>query len=127
MNDHPPERVDPLLCVERGAAAGRSFKWFYEEKSNDFIREYKDSKRPGLEYGKRVCRTGILRYEENDVVYEVTYDEFATQCRGVAAWLREQGRGSGPQGKSRINGKQQSPLPGIFIRRYGQRKCSGSL
>lgn len=77
----------------------------------------------GREYAGRV----FLRYEENDVVYEVTYDEFATQCRGVAAWLRGAGRGSGPQGKSRINGKQQSPLPGIFIRRYGQRKCSGSL
>lgn len=25
------------------------------------------------------------------------------------------GRGSGPQGKSRINGKQQSPLPGILL------------
>lgn len=76
----------------------------------------------GREYAGRV----FLRYEENDVVYEVTYDEFATQCRGVAAWLREQDAAR-PQGKSRINGKQQSPLPGIFIRRYGQRKCSGSL
>ena len=45
----------------------------------------------GREYAGRV----FLRYEENDVVYEVTYDEFATQCRGVAAWLREQDAAAG--------------------------------
>ena len=45
----------------------------------------------GREYAGRV----FLRYEENDVVYEVTYDEFAAQCRGVAAWLREQDAAAG--------------------------------
>ena len=45
----------------------------------------------GREYAGRV----FLRYEENDVIYEVTYDEFATQCRGVAAWLREQDAAAG--------------------------------
>ena len=118
MNDHPPERVDPLLCVERELPLADLSSGFMRRKA---MISYENTKtvrdlvwNTGREYAGRV----FLRYEENDVVYEVTYDEFATQCRGV---------GSGPQGKSRINGKQQSPLPGIFIRRYGQRKCSGSL
>ena len=54
----------------------------------------------GREYAGRV----FLRYEENDVVYEVTYGEFA----------------------SGINRKQQPPLSGISVRCNGQRKCSSS-
>ena len=34
----------------------------------------------GREYAGRV----FLRYEENDVVYEVTYGEFADQCHAGA-------------------------------------------
>ena len=45
----------------------------------------------GREYAGRV----FLRYEENDVVYEVTYDEFADQCRAVSAWLQEQDAAAG--------------------------------
>ena len=45
----------------------------------------------GREYAGRV----FLRYEENDVVYEVTYGEFADQCHAVAAWLREQDAAAG--------------------------------
>ena len=45
----------------------------------------------GREYVGRV----FLRYEENDVVYEVTYGEFADQCHAVAAWLREQDAAAG--------------------------------
>ena len=40
----------------------------------------------GREYGSRV----FLRYEENDVVFDVTYEEFAAQCDAVGAWAREQ-------------------------------------
>ncbi len=38
--------------------------------------------RAGEEYGERV----FLRYEENSVIYEVTYREFAADCDAVAAW-----------------------------------------
>lgn len=126
MNDHPPERVDPLLCVERELPLADLSSGFMRRKA---MISYENTKtvrdlvwNTGREYAGRV----FLRYEENDVVYEVTYDEFATVPRG-SCLAAGAGRGSGPQGKSRINGKQQSPLPGIFIRRYGQRKCSGSL
>ncbi|MDO4278918.1 MAG: AMP-binding protein [Lachnoclostridium edouardi] len=30
----------------------------------------------------------FLRYEENDVVYQVSYREFASQCEAVAAWTK---------------------------------------
>lgn len=40
----------------------------------------------GKEYGDRV----FLRYEDNDVVYDVTYAEFVAQCHAVAAWVKEQ-------------------------------------
>ena len=45
----------------------------------------------GREYAGRV----FLRYEQNDVVYEVTDGEFADQCHAVAAWLREQDAAAG--------------------------------
>ena len=36
----------------------------------------------GKEYGDKV----FLRYEDNDVVYDVTYGEFVAKCHAVAAW-----------------------------------------
>lgn len=45
----------------------------------------------GREYAGRV----FLRYEENDVVYEATYGEFADQCHAVAA-CQQTGRSSRP-------------------------------
>ena len=95
MNDHPPERVDPLLCVERELPLADLSSGFMRRKA---MISYENTKtvrdlvwNTGREYAGRV----FLRYEENDVVYEVTYDEFATQCRGVAAWLREQDAAAG--------------------------------
>ena len=40
----------------------------------------------GKEHGDHV----FLRYEENDVIFDVTYREFAAQCNAVAAWAAEQ-------------------------------------
>lgn len=95
MNDHPPERVDPLLCVERELPLADLSSGFMRRKA---MISYENTKtvrdlvwNTGREYAGRV----FLRYEENDVIYEVTYDEFATQCRGVAAWLREQDAAAG--------------------------------
>ena len=40
----------------------------------------------GKEHGKKV----FLRYEDNDVVYDVTYEKFAAQCSAISAWTKEQ-------------------------------------
>ena len=46
-----------------------------------------------------VCSAGdshgdhvFLRYEDNDVIYEVTYRQFVADCMAVAAWAQEQSR-----------------------------------
>lgn len=48
-------------------------------------------KNAGEEHGKKV----FLRYEENDVVYDVTYEEFAAQCMAIAAWTKDQDEKAG--------------------------------
>ena len=40
----------------------------------------------GKEYGDRV----FIRYEDNDVIYDVTYRQFADECNAIAAWTKEQ-------------------------------------
>lgn len=45
----------------------------------------------GKEYGDRV----FLRYEDNDVVYDVTYAAFVEQCHAIAAWVKEQDAAAG--------------------------------
>lgn len=40
----------------------------------------------GKEYGEKV----FLRYEDNDVIYDVTYRKFVEECNAVAAWTKEQ-------------------------------------
>ena len=37
----------------------------------------------------------FLRYEENDVVYDVTYKQFAADCMAIAAWVAEKSRQAG--------------------------------
>lgn len=39
----------------------------------------------GKEYGDKV----FLRYEENDIVYEKSYKEFAKDCNAVSTWVEE--------------------------------------
>ncbi|MEY8338808.1 AMP-binding protein [Lachnospiraceae bacterium 62-35] len=39
----------------------------------------------GQDHGDRI----FLRYEENDVIFDVTYREFAADCSAVAAWTKE--------------------------------------
>ena len=46
-----------------------------------------------------VCSAGdshgdhvFLRYEDNDVIYEVTYRQFVADCMAVAAWAQEKSR-----------------------------------
>ena len=43
-------------------------------------------KNAGKEHGENV----FLRYEDNDVVYDVTYRQFAEECDSIAAWTKEQ-------------------------------------
>ena len=45
----------------------------------------------GNEHGGSV----FLRYEINDVIYEVTYRDFAAECMAIAAWTAEQSRQAG--------------------------------
>lgn len=45
----------------------------------------------GNEHGDHV----FLRYEENDVLYDVTYRDFAAQCDAVAAWVGERDNEAG--------------------------------
>lgn len=40
----------------------------------------------GKEHGEKV----FLRYEDNDVIYDVTYEEFTEQCNAISAWTKEQ-------------------------------------
>lgn len=40
----------------------------------------------GKEHGEKV----FLRYEDNDVVHDVTYRQFTAECNAVAAWTKEQ-------------------------------------
>lgn len=40
----------------------------------------------GREHGDKI----FLRYEENDIVSEVTFRRFAAECESVAAWARDQ-------------------------------------
>ena len=40
----------------------------------------------GKEYGSHI----FLRYEENDVIYEVSFRRFAAECKAIGAWLKEQ-------------------------------------
>lgn len=42
----------------------------------------------GAGHGERV----FLRYEENDVVFDITYRDFAAQCEAVSAWADEKDR-----------------------------------
>lgn len=45
----------------------------------------------GEEHGDRT----FLRFEDNDVIYDVTYGEFAAQCDAVSAWVSEKDREAG--------------------------------
>ena len=42
--------------------------------------------RAGQEHGEQV----FLRYEEAEVVYDVTYKTFAQECAAIAAWTNAQ-------------------------------------
>lgn len=45
----------------------------------------------GSDYSDRI----FLRYEDNDVVYDVTYGEFAAECRAIGAWVHDQDQKAG--------------------------------
>lgn len=40
--------------------------------------------------GKEYSKKTFIRYEENDVVYDVAYERFMRECDAISAWLREQ-------------------------------------
>ena len=45
----------------------------------------------GKEHNERV----FLRYEDNDVIKEVTYAKFADTCKSVAQWVEQQSEALG--------------------------------
>lgn len=60
----------------------------------------------GKEHGERI----FLRYEENDVVYDVTYQQFVAECKAISAWTKEQ--------DARIGHKAQVGLLGSGSHHY---------
>lgn len=55
----------------------------------------------GKEYGDKV----FLRYEENDTVYEKSYQKFAADCKAVSAWAEEQNQKEGHKLHTALLGK----------------------
>ena len=55
----------------------------------------------GKEYKDKV----FLRYEENDVIYEKSYAEFAKDCNAVSAWIEEKSQAYGHKVHAAILGR----------------------
>lgn len=55
------------------------------------------------EHGDRV----FLQYEENGIIFRVTYKEFACECDAIAAWAREKRAQVGHKLKDWYSGSQQ--------------------
>lgn len=47
--------------------------------------------RAGEEHGDRI----FLRYEDNDIVYDISYRQFAAECEAIAAWISEKDQAYG--------------------------------
>ena len=65
----------------------------------------------GKEHGDHV----FLRYEENDVIFDVTYREFAAQCNAVAAWAAEQDKKLGHKIKVGILGSSSHHYLAVLL------------
>ncbi len=63
------------------------------------------------EHGNHV----FLRYEENDVIFDVTYQEFADQCDAVAAWLAEQDERIGHRAKVGLLGSSSHHYLAVML------------
>ena len=68
-------------------------------------------KHAGQEHGDHV----FLRYEENDVIFDVTYQEFADQCDAVAAWLAEQDERIGHRAKVGLLGSSSHHYLAVML------------
>lgn len=65
----------------------------------------------GKEHGNHV----FLRYEENDVIFDVTYKEFAAQCDAVAAWITEQDKKIGHKVKVGLLGSSSHHYLAVML------------
>lgn len=54
----------------------------------------------GQEHGSRI----FLRYEDNDVIFDVTYQEFTAQCNAIGAWLETRNEEFGHKAKVGLMG-----------------------
>lgn len=68
-------------------------------------------KHAGQEHGDHV----FLRYEENDVIFDVTYREFAAQCSAVAAWAAVQDRQFGHKVKVGLLGSSSHHYLAVML------------
>ena len=77
----------------------------------------------GREHGERV----FLRYEENDVVFDVTYREFAAQCNAIGAWAKEQDEKVGHKVKVGLLGSSSHPYLNVLLGVMGNGNVSVPL
>ena len=65
----------------------------------------------GKEYGDKV----FLRYEDNDVVFNVTYRQFMEECRAIAAWTKEQDAAIGHKAQIGLMGSSSHDYLAVML------------
>src|SRR5699024_3765383 len=65
----------------------------------------------GKEYGYKV----FLRYEDNDVVFNVTYRQFMEECRAIAAWTKEQDAAIGHKAQIGLMGSSSHDYLAVML------------
>lgn len=65
----------------------------------------------GAEHGDRI----FLRYEENDVIYDVTYQDFTAQCDAISAWAAEKGEEIGHRIKAGLFGSSSHHYLAVLL------------
>lgn len=56
-----------------------------------------------------------LRYEENEVIYEKSYEEFAKECNAISAWIEEQSKLYGHKIHVALLGKNSSSYLAVLF------------
>ncbi len=74
----------------------------------------------GREYKDHV----FLRYEENDVVFDVTYQEFAAECSAIGAWLDVQDKEIGHKAKVGLMGSSSHHYLAVLLGTMGNGNVS---
>ncbi len=77
----------------------------------------------GRDHGNHV----FLRYEENDVIFDVTYEEFAAQCRAIGAWAAEQDKKIGHKVKVGLLGSSSHHYLAVLLGVMGNGNTSVPL